>query len=216
MNKDRPSTDFTGHLLATLAKCNFDFQTRLLKDLTENLLSEEAGAVPREQLRKMIDKVNKSVLAHLVRALALPNRKSEQEKTAFVAMSFDTVQKKRYESIIEPLLRAEGFIPIMYLNEYPEGPIPSDVFSTISTCSLFIGDITNLSPNVLIEVGAAVMANMPRILIAKKARLKIEEVPFMIDRRRIEFYTSDPNLSALLKAALEGKRKKTATYSKSN
>jgi hypothetical protein len=212
MTKGRPPAETKKHLLATLALCQFDFVLKLLEETAEDITSGEVGTVPKANVRKMVEKVNKSVLKLLVNELALKDPKNPPKpgkvKTAFVAMSFDPLQKNRYKFYIKPALEAEGFTPIMFANEYPEDLIPSEILSVIGTCSLFVGDVTNLSSDVLMEVGAALMTKIPKILVAKKTKLPVAKVPFMLKNQRIEFYTSDSNLSVQLKTALEGIRQK--------
>lgn len=76
-----------------------------------------------------------------------------------------------------------------------------DIFvKGISTCDLFIADITNFNPNVLLELGIAIQQNKNIIIVTNK---EIDNLPFDIKGLEAKKYDTKQDLYKLLKKEIE-------------
>jgi hypothetical protein len=96
--------------------------------------------------------------------------------------------------VIKPTLESFGYVPRMMEQEIRNDLIPVAVLGDIAQSSLFIADITEHRPDVMIELGAAFMIKMPVILVARRDPQNELQLPFMVRNIRVLRYVSDIDL----------------------
>jgi hypothetical protein len=110
-------------------------------------------------------------------------RINRERPEAFVVMQFGGRYDTLYREVIKPLeTRA---VDVKRGDEYLQpGEIPADIERRISEADIVIAEITPDNPNVFYEVGYAMAAAKPTVLLAETGR----ELPFDLLVRRTIFY----------------------------
>jgi nucleoside 2-deoxyribosyltransferase len=109
---------------------------------------------------------------------------------------------KRFEEVFAPAIKAAGLDPYR-VDKDPGVEIPiNDIEKGIREASICFADITTDNPNVWFELGYAISANKPVVLVCSAERAG--KFPFDIQHRKIIGYGSDSRSDF---DALEGKIK---------
>ena len=96
---------------------------------------------------------------------------------------------KRFEEVFSPAIKAAGLDPYR-VDKDPGVEIPiNDIEKGIREASLCFADITTDNPNVWFELGYAISANKPVVLVCSTERTG--KFPFDIQHRRIITYGSE-------------------------
>jgi hypothetical protein len=184
--------------LARLALCQTDFAADFLAETAEDIKTTLGKEMSREQIRKFILKAVRPLITLLAPEPPLPGGRS----TAFVAMSFEKPQLRRYENAIAPTLLEVGFTPVMMREQPVSLAVTLATLKCIADCSLMVVDLTHQSANVFMEAGAAFLRRVRTIYIAHGTKNTYSTLPFMIRNENIYFYSSDENLRSELKRAV--------------
>jgi len=185
--------------LVTLAQCQADFVLQLLDKTATEIETELVNNMTDEQVRKFVTKAIRPLLSLLAKD---HNRLPQTGKIAFVSMPFTDRCTNLYRLVIEPTLEMAGFEPRMMEQEYRDELIPVAILGDIARSSLFVVEMTERRPDVMIELGAALIAKIPVILLAHRELVQDSEIPFIVRNVRIERYTSEVDLQAKLKSAI--------------
>jgi hypothetical protein len=81
--------------------------------------------------------------------------------------------------VIPPVLREVGYSPVIMFEQvrYNSFAAPHTVLGHIGQATLFVGNLSGHSQDVLLEVGAAWMAGEPMILMAADREVSQSELP---------------------------------------
>lgn len=189
--------------LITLALCQNDFVLQLLDKTAMEIRTEAGQNMTDEQIRKFAKKGIPLLLSLLAKDQTVLE---SNERLAFVSMPFKEPYKSRYHLAIKPTLVAFKYTPRFMEDEYCDRPIPLAILGSIFQSSLFVVDITEPRPDVMIELGAALIAKIPVIFLANHKVLRDPELPFMLRGTRIEYYESDLELEKQFRAAIASPR----------
>lgn len=183
-------------LLATLALCQNDFVLELLRAAAGGIQTTQS--MTGEQLAKFVSKVVKPVLS-LLATRPIVRRASN---VALVLVASSKEQKRRYEKIMAPILRDAGYKPIMIAEQFASSSIPIAALASVSEASLFVGDVTGLRPDVMIEVSATYVTQLPLIFLCRRSKSAGKQLPVLMQNLHVEFYTSDDDLGRRLATAV--------------
>ena len=117
--------------------------------------------------------------------------------TCFVIQPFDGGPfDERYDDTLDPAIRGAGLEPYR-VDRDPGAMVPiADIESGIRNAAVCLADITIDNPNVWFELGFAIAARRPVVLISQKSR---QHYPFDIQHRSvIEYRTDSPRAFAAL------------------
>jgi hypothetical protein len=111
--------------------------------------------------------------------------------TCFMIQPFDGGKfDKRYEQVFKPAIVAAGLEPYR-VDQDPRVQIPiDDIEKGISIAAICLADITTDNPNVWYELGYAIAAETPVVMICSLER-EGKRFPFDIQHRHITEYKTD-------------------------
>ncbi len=109
--------------------------------------------------------------------------------TCFVIQPFDGGRyDKRYKDIYEPAIVAAGLVPYR-VDQDPRSEIPIEqIEDGIRNAAICFAEITVDNPNVWFELGYAISAQKPVVMVCAKDR---ERFPFDVQHRSIVRYSTD-------------------------
>ncbi len=197
LSKNLPPQQLRSRFVQTLAQCEADFVLELFRETTEEISDEMVGQLTKDQVIKFVRKA-----LQYVRSLIAATSRPEKGDSAFVSMRFTDQQRDTYRLVIQRVVQDAGLVPIMMADEYPDHSLSSAIIEGITSCKLFIADTTGLRPDVMIEIGLALMLSKPMILIADHREIDSKALPLLLRDLRVEFYSSDADLLDKLKKAI--------------
>jgi hypothetical protein len=134
--------------------------------------------------------------------------------TCFVIQPFDTGKfDKRFEQVFKPAIIAAGLEPYR-VDEDPRVEVPIEAIEKgIRSASVCLADITTDNPNVWYELGYAMAAGTPVVMVCSTERQERDgkKYPFDIQHRTVvsykadapdDFYTLGESITARIKASL--------------
>lgn len=138
--------------------------------------------------------------------LSIERIRKSDEDFVFVAMSFSKMFDHVYNEIIEPAIVDCGMTPVRSDQIVSTGNVIDEIVDVIRVSRAVIVELTDLNPNVLIELGVA-HALEKTIVILSQDR---EKIPFDAQPRRVVGYntsqtgsvTARDNLSKCLRATV--------------
>ena len=130
--------------------------------------------------------------------------------TCFVIQPFDRGPfDKRFDDVFAPAIKAAGLEPYR-VDRDPGASVPiEDIESGIRGATVCLADISEDNPNVWFELGFAIAARKPVVLVSRSDRFKF---PFDVQHRRIITYETESvrdfdelntKITSQLKAALQ-------------
>lgn len=198
MEKGRPETERRTAVLASLARCQHDIILNLFRESAAEVAANAVDKMTKPQLVKFTSKVFEALRAL---NMALGSRPGRGD-IAFVSMHYVDARRAIYDNVIAPVLRKAGLTPVLIEREYPREGITEAILRRIRECSFFVSDLTDVRPDVLIEVGAA-MSLTKKVILISEGPIDPSALPFMLRGKRIDSYSSGADLERQLRAALE-------------
>jgi len=127
--------------------------------------------------------------------------------TCFIIQPFDNGQfDKRYVDIIKPTIEKLGLEPYRVDEDHNSNIPINDIEDGIKCSLICLADITLDNPNVWYELGFAISANKPVIMICSRDRKT--KFPFDVQHRSIiQYSTESPQDFEKLKTDIENKAK---------
>jgi hypothetical protein len=113
-----------------------------------------------------------------------------EDPSCFVIMPFHVpLLEEIYRSYVKPTIEALGISCVRGDDVFSTNAIMEDIWSSICTAHIVIGEFTGRNPNVLYEAGIAHTVGKPLVGITQK----LEDVPFDFRHRRIIEYQNSPS-----------------------
>ena len=110
--------------------------------------------------------------------------------TCFVIQPFDSGKfDKRYKDTFDPAIRSAGLVPYRIDQDKGADVLINSIEEKIRTASVCLADITLDNPNVWYELGFAMAAGIPVVMICSKERQG--KFPFDIQHRQITTYGTE-------------------------
>ena len=187
-------------LAGVLAQCESDVILRRLVKLREGGVREASAA------DGTIAGLHQFIAVNLTPMLARlgGDISDEERKPAFVSTRFDRAGRDRFENVVRRVLEDSGFRPII-MYERPKHnteSLPSAVLTSIAQAALFVADLTDATPDVFVEVGAAWMVGAPMALLAS-AKTDLATLPVLVRTQHINTYDGYADLRDKLLNAIE-------------
>jgi len=123
-----------------------------------------------------------------------------KKRKVFVAMPFSEDFQNVYDYGIYPAVNQSEMICERVDLQQFHGDIIEEIRLGIKNASLVVADLTDLRPNVFLEVGYAWGSGIPVVLVAKKGT----QLPFDVSTHRCIFYGSFERLKEELKRLIKG------------
>lgn len=146
-----------------------------------------------------IQKERDSLLAQIAK-IKLPDSDLgalNSKREVFVMRPYDNDSTARYHKCILPACQEQELQVVDLENRVEPGRIPEEINRHIIECAILIGDMTDASPNVMYEIGAAHMLGKENqtILITREA----STIPFDLRGFRVITFRNDTELLDLSK-----------------
>jgi hypothetical protein len=187
-------------VVGVLAQCEGDVAVRRLGKLAAGFSGDAS------QAHDKIIALYSFVESHLTAMLARlgENISDEARRSAFVSIRFDRAGRDRFENIVRRVLEDSGYRPVI-MYERPKRnteSLPSAVLSSIAQASLFVADLTDASPDVFVEVGAAWISGVPTVLLAS-TETPLAALPVLVRTQHINTYEGYGDLRDKLLNAID-------------
>lgn len=115
-----------------------------------------------------------------------------RDPTVFVAMSFDSIFRPRWERVIKPAIEDAGLEPDIVNAGLGSEAILTQILLKISSCTLVFADVTEVggsrNGNVLYELGLAHAVRQPQEVVIFRSDSK----PLLFDIVQVRVHTYDP------------------------
>jgi hypothetical protein len=112
-------------------------------------------------------------------------------RLCFVIQPFDRgAFDARYDGTLKPAIRAAGFEPYRVDRDKTVSVPINSIESKVRSADACVADITEDNPNVWLELGFAIAASKPVLLLAKETK-KRRKFPFDVQHRHIVQYRTD-------------------------
>jgi len=121
------------------------------------------------------------------------------KNTCFVMMPFDPAFNPIYEKAMQPGVTDANLECLRAKEDLRAGKVHEQFSQQISESAICLADLTGLNANVLFEVGMAIQAKKPIVMITQDA---LEGIPFDIRQYRMHRYGDTPDGRAELRAKI--------------
>jgi molecular chaperone HtpG len=181
----------------------FDFHAKVIKALCDKSVQSTKSSRELISATTQFDDIRKerdSLLAQIAK-LQSPGFDLEalnrQRRKVFVMRPYDANSTSRYHNCILPACQEQKLQVEDLEHRIEPGRIPEEINRHIIECAILIGDMTDASPNVMYEIGAAHMLGKENrtILIARET----STIPFDLRGFRVLTFRNDAEMWGLPK-----------------